>query len=113
MTPTARAAAGFRSLLGDTPPPELVNRFAQNPDLRAVTLTRLSKVMPAALSCASRFCRRAGSILPVRISCNAPGICLLFYTLAVGRRICLPPMRALPIFPEGRWAFLLTIGQSS
>ena len=34
VTPTARAAAGFRSLLGDTPPPELVNRFANNPDLR-------------------------------------------------------------------------------
>jgi hypothetical protein len=34
VTPTARAAAGFRNLLGDTPPPELVDRFARNPDLR-------------------------------------------------------------------------------
>ena len=48
VTPTARAAAGFRSLLGDTPPPELVNRFAQNPDLRLMDDPRARAILQGA-----------------------------------------------------------------
>jgi hypothetical protein len=48
MTPTARAAAGFRSLLGDTPPPELVNRFTNHPDLRLMDDPRARAILQGA-----------------------------------------------------------------